>query len=484
MPAGNPDGGTQIGSTGIWAADYTIQPENGGLSVFAHEYGHDLGLPDHYDAATDNPVNWWTLMAQSRVRAASDLGIGTRPADLGVWDKLQLDWLDYEVAVAGQQKIFQLGPHEYNSKKAQAVAVVLPKKPVTSTYPSPVGTKQWWSGAGDDLSNTLSRQLALPAGSAQLTFKAAWNIEDCGTTPCDYAYVEVQDGAGAAWTSIPGNITKAVEKNGIDGDSDGYQDATFDLSAYAGKTVGLRFRYTTDGAAQGQNPDEPSGFFADEITVTAGGTTVFTDGAENGANGWTADGFSIVGASVTNLYDQFYLASYRTYASYDRYLRTGPYNFGFAPALPNKAEFFPYQTGLLVNYWDTSYTDNQTSLHPGGGLVLPIDSHPQAIYNLSGAPWRGRIQTYDAPFSLRKADSFTLHLNGTPSYVRGQAAQPLFDDTRSYWDSALPYVGVKTPGVGVRMRVVEQGATSMTVRLSTSKPVSPAATLRSARSGN
>ena len=29
-PAYNPDGGTQIGDTGIWVADYTIQPENGG----------------------------------------------------------------------------------------------------------------------------------------------------------------------------------------------------------------------------------------------------------------------------------------------------------------------------------------------------------------------------------------------------------------------------------------------------------------------
>ena len=45
-------GGTQIGNTGLWVADYTIQPENGGLSVFAHEYGHDLGLPDLYDTAT------------------------------------------------------------------------------------------------------------------------------------------------------------------------------------------------------------------------------------------------------------------------------------------------------------------------------------------------------------------------------------------------------------------------------------------------
>ena len=50
-PSFNKDGGTPVGTTGLWVADYTIQPENGGLSVFAHEYGHDLGLPDHYDTA-------------------------------------------------------------------------------------------------------------------------------------------------------------------------------------------------------------------------------------------------------------------------------------------------------------------------------------------------------------------------------------------------------------------------------------------------
>lgn len=34
-PAGNLIGGVQIGDTGIWVGDYTIQPENGGLGVFA-----------------------------------------------------------------------------------------------------------------------------------------------------------------------------------------------------------------------------------------------------------------------------------------------------------------------------------------------------------------------------------------------------------------------------------------------------------------
>ncbi|MGI8457604.1 MAG: immune inhibitor A domain-containing protein [Propionibacteriaceae bacterium] len=465
-PSTNPLGGTQIGDTGLWVGDYTIQPENGGLSVFAHEYGHDLGLPDHYDTAggPDNAVNWWTLMAQSRARKATDVGIGTRPADLGVWDKLQLGWLDYETAVAGQKKTFKLGPHEYNSSKPQGLVVVLPDKQVTTTLVTPAsGTKQWWSGSGNNLSSSLTRTVAVPSGSSQLSFKANYDIEE----GYDYAVLQVDDGSG--YQNVETSLSTVAANQGIDGSSGGaYVNGTADMSAFAGKSVTLRFRYVTDGGAAGNDLVAGNdGLFLDDIALKTGSTTVFSDGAENGANGWTADGFTAVGASITKAYDQFYLASNRTYESYDQYLRAGPYNFGF-PDTPDKVEFFPYQTGLLVNYWDTSFSDNNESVHPGGGLVLPIDSRPDTVYNLEGTPWRGRIQTYDAPFSRQKADSFTLHINGKPSYVRGKAAQPLFDDTRSYWRAEQPTVGVKTPGVGVTLRVTKQDNTSLTVRLGAS----------------
>ena len=95
------------------------------------------------------------------------------------------------------------------------------------------------------------------------------------------------------------------------------------------------------------------------------------------------------------------MASNRTYMAFDQYLQTGPYNFGF-PDRPNWVEHFPYQNGLLVSYWDTSFSDNNESQHPGQGEILPIDANPSAIYRLDGKPWRGRIQTYDAPFGARE----------------------------------------------------------------------------------
>ncbi len=463
-PTGNKDGGTQIGTTGLWVADYTIQPENGGVSVFTHEYSHDLGLPDHYDTvgpggASENGINFWSLMAQSRVSAKNDEGIGTRSADLDAWSKLQLGWLDYEIVLAGQNRTVDLGPHEYNSKKAQGLAVVLPKKPVTTQYGAPAaGNGQWWSGKGDDLNNTMSRQVTLGAAPAELTFQAKYDIEDCGPDPCDYAYVEVDDGTG--YKVIPGSITKAAEGNGIDGTSNGYVPATFDLSAFANKTVSLRFRYTTDGAAGGL------GFFADSIKVTAGGATVLESGAEASPEGWTLSGFTAVGASVTTMHDNFYLASHINYVSHDQYLKTGPYNFGFGNTKPDWVEHFPYQDGLLVWYWDTSQADNNTSVHPGEGLVLPVDAHPVPINNLAGGIWRPRVGGYDATFGLEKADTFTLHTNGQASLVRGQDAVSTFNDSKTYWFAEQPTAGVKVPNNRVNIKVLEREGTSMKVRVS------------------
>jgi immune inhibitor A len=468
-PATNKLGGTEVGDTGMWAGDYTIQPENGGLSVFTHEYGHDLGLPDHYDTVGgENGVAWWTLMAQDRLNAPEDQAIGTRPGDLSAWDKLQLGWLDYEIVPAGTRRTLVLGPHEFNSRRAQAVVMPLPPKSITTTFGPPAsGSLQWFSGQGDDLNTTLTRSVALGAGTSTLSMKARWNIEDCGPDPCDYAYVEVDPGTG--FRSIPGSITKPAEQNGIDGAQPTYISATFDLSSYAGRTVALRFRYQTDGAAQGNDPDLSwSGLQVDDLSLVSGGRTVFTDGAENGDNGWTVRGFRRVPASVTQSFANYYIASNRTFTSYDRWLRSGPYNFGF-PDRPNFVEHFSYTPGLLLSYWDTSQTDNNTSLHPGEGLILPVDAHPAPLYQITGAAWRPRVQVYDATFSRSRPPSMTLHVNGEPSYVRGQNATPVFDDRKSYWNEALPQSSVKVPNAGVRFRVLSQSGTSLRMRIVSTK---------------
>ena len=375
-----------------------------------------------------------------------------------------MGWFDYEIMLAGQRRTFELGPHEYNTEKPQGVVVVLPKKEIVTDLGAPYGGEwQWWSDSGDDIDHMMSRQVTLPAGSATLTFQARWNIEDCGPDPCDYAYVEVN--TGTAWTAIPGSITEPTEGNGIDGVAAAWTEANFDLSAYAGSTIGLRFRYRTDGAVQGQADDLPAGLFVDDILLTANDEVLLEDGAEGDDHGWTLDGFKAIGATETTLYDNYYIASHRQYVSFDKYLRTGPYNIGFLPDRPGWVEHFPYQDGLLIWYWDTVFGDNDVTVHPGQGEILPIDAHPRPIYNLQGLPWRGRIGLYDAPFALDRADTFTLHNNGSPSLIHGQRGESTFDDARLYWYSELPNVGVKVPNAGVRIRVLRQDGTSMRIRI-------------------
>ena len=464
-PAGNKLGGTQIGTTGLWVGDYTMQPENGGMSVFAHEYGHDLGLPDHYDTnGGDNGVEYWNLMAQSRLNGQGE-ALGTRAGDLGAWDKLQLGWLDYETTVANRATAVDLGPHEYNSAKPQAVAVVLPDKAVTTRFGAPfAGTKQFWSGSGDNLNTTMTAPLDLTRvrSGATLSMKARYDIE----ADYDYLYVQASTDGGATWTALDGTvggepfIRDASGTPALSGTQTAWTDVVVPLTALKGKRIQARLLYRTDGGVA------PIGFFADNLTVTLDGRVLGTDGAESVAGSIvTLGGFTRVGASATKLYDNYYLASNRSYVAQDTYLRTGPYNFGYLNTRPEFVEHFPYQPGLQVLYWDTSYGDNNTSQHAGHGLVLPIDAHPQAKFNLQGGAWRSRIQVYDGTFGLRKADSFTLHVNGQPSYVRGEAAQPVFDDSRTYWDPAIPLTGVLQPANGVRMRVLSQNGTSMRVAI-------------------
>ncbi|MDN5852128.1 MAG: immune inhibitor A [Actinomycetia bacterium] len=458
-PQGNPMGGSEIGDTGIWVGDYTMQPENGGVSVFVHEYGHDLGLPDLYDRfGGDNSVEFWSLMAQSRLAAKNDVGIGTRAGDLGAWEKLYLGWLDYAIMRPDQNRKVVLGPHEYNSRHAQGAVVVLPKKEKTTQLVEPAsGAKSWWSGAGDNLANTMTRNVTLPEGDATLEMQANWNIEDCGTTACDYAYVEVNDGSG--WAAIPGSITQDDEHNGIDGNSDGWVPATFDLSAYAGKEIGIRFRYQTDAAVGG------IGFFADDVSVTAGGETLFTSGAEDGDEGWTLNGFTSKGSSYTKLYDNYYIASHRDYVSFDKYLKSGPYNFGWQDTESRRSEHFPLQDGLLVSYWDTSQLDNDTSQHPGEGMILPIDANPRPRVRLDGEYWRSRVAGYDSTFSRERSDTLTLHVNGRANRLRGHRPKRTFKDNRKYWYAATPDAGVQVPNNGVNIKVQWQRGNRMKIRV-------------------
>ncbi|MEU5428192.1 immune inhibitor A domain-containing protein [Streptomyces olivoreticuli] len=465
-PANNKAGGTQIGDTGVWVGDYTMQPENGGLGVFAHEYGHDLGLPDEYDTTGkgESSVDYWSLMSSGSWLGTGKDSIGDLPGDMSAWDKLQLGWLNYDKAKAATKSTHKLGVAEYNTKDKQALVVDLPNKAVRTDVVKPAeGGKQWWGGQGDDLKNTLTRSVDLTGKSkAQLDLSGWWDIE----ANYDYLYAEVSTDGGADWTPLDGTADgKSITRDGGDrpaltGTSGAYKRLAYPLDAYAGKKIDLRFRYQTDGGTSGK------GFTADAISLTADGATLFTDGAEGDDNGWTANGFSRIGESFTKEYPQYYIAENRQYVSYDQTLKVGPYNFGWKSTKPGWVEHFPYQKGLLIWKWDTSQPDNNVGLHPGTGRILPVDAHPKAEKWADGSLMRNRFQAYDSTFSWFPAQGYTVHNDGVATRVKGKLGTPVFDDHKgSYYDESNPTGGVQVTDTNTRIRILTEALNGSTMTI-------------------
>ncbi|KOU29679.1 peptidase M14 [Streptomyces sp. WM6372] len=72
--------------------------------------------------------------------------------------------------------------------------------------------------------------------------------------------------------------------NSFTGSSDGWKQVTFDLSAYAGKTVEVSLSYVSDGGSGGR------GLFADDARVSVGGADQAVEGFETSLGAWTAQG--------------------------------------------------------------------------------------------------------------------------------------------------------------------------------------------------
>jgi immune inhibitor A len=247
-------GGTPIGDTGIWIGDYTTEPENGGLGVFAHEYGHDLGLPDLYDTSgntggAENNTAFWTLMSSgANIGDGGPAGIGDDPTDMSAWELFQLGWLEaqgegapfYDVYFPGDEGTTTLSRNvPATNEGPQATFVVLPDNSVTEQIGEPfAGESMFWSGSGDDLRNTMTKTGV--SGTA-FTAKVDYEIE----TDWDYAYLEASSDGGETWTSLDTNLSTDTDPhqqnqgNGITGFSEGWVDLTATLPA---GTDAVRFR--------------------------------------------------------------------------------------------------------------------------------------------------------------------------------------------------------------------------------------------------
>jgi hypothetical protein len=140
-------------------------------------------------------------------------------------------------------------------------------------------TKSW---LGTDLATTsdqrlISPAIVLPAGQTPLTlsFQSDLNLEPRSSGGCwDGGLLEISTNDGSSWTQVPGAqlLTDPYTGAANDGPANGlqvwcgtraYKKSVVDLNSYAGQTVRLRFRVSTDGSIG----LTPHGWYVDDIKV-------------------------------------------------------------------------------------------------------------------------------------------------------------------------------------------------------------------------
>jgi immune inhibitor A len=438
----------------IAASPYIIMPENGGMAVFAHEYGHNLGADDlyaYYGGETSS--GFWTLMNDSW----TGYPIAFEPPAMDPWHLDRWGWLDplvisdttqtYEFTL-GQASRFETTGAEYRGAKIE-----LPDGVLDQPVPVWQGDYYWWGGK-QNLANammTTKDPIAVTEGMT-LSFDLAYDIEDGGW---DFLWVMASPD-GENWVPLTNENTQCATDPEWIGPLYGFPDdlcaaglggfygrnpswpapdtQVFDLSAYAGMSGYLRFWYMTDWATTGFGP------FVDNIEV--GG---FSDDAESGDVKWEYQAPWERSDGTQTFTHNFYL----------QWRNVDPTSDNYDSALGEERwRFGPANTGLLVWYNNNNYTDAEIfyyleddfSYGPKG-RALVVDSHPEPDVNPYETPHGGlgaenanltsRGLMRDAPFSLLDTVDYTYTFPYkdyvTPTLYTGRPAVPSFHDALGYY---------------------------------------------------
>ncbi|MFS0774569.1 immune inhibitor A domain-containing protein [Neobacillus sp. 3P2-tot-E-2] len=440
------------------AYDYTIEPADGAAGVFAHEYGHDLGLPDEYDtiySGAGEPIEYWSIMSSGSW--AGDVA-GTEPTGFSPFAReflqasmLGSNWLT-GTTIDGN-KVTSKGTEilldQANSKGTNndAVRIDLPDKVTVINTPKD-GNFEYHGGKGDEADHTMVASVDLTAAStATLDFDAWYNIEE----DWDFAMVQISTDGGTSWKSLSTPNTRsslveggypAIKENlpGYTGSSNGWLHETINISEYAGQNIKLQFRSMSDWGANLE------GFFVDNIKVTANGSEVFFDGAE-GDSKFTFNGFKKDSGKTIGTH--YYLLEWRSHNGVDAglaHIRRG-------------ASLMSYNSGLVVWYVDETYGENWTGMHPGDGFLGVVDADQHTLSWSDKALASTRYQVHDAAFSLTKADNMFINYPGqftmTDNYTQ---LNPLFDDSVDYSNPGLVDSGRNVPKYGLKFRVIGESS--------------------------
>jgi immune inhibitor A len=175
-------------------------------------------------------------------------------------------------------------------RSPQTVRVSFKGTPTVSVVPTFAhsGAYMWWSNRADSSDTRLTRPFDLSrVTQATLTYWAWYHIENLW----DYGYVMVSTDDGATWTPLESSRTTTDDPHGnaygpgYTGDSEGWVQEAVDLTPYAGQQIQVRFEYITDDAVT-----QP-GLIIDDVSIPEIG---YTDDFENGAGGWTSEGWLLM----------------------------------------------------------------------------------------------------------------------------------------------------------------------------------------------
>ncbi len=413
---------------GVSALSYIMMPENAGIAVLAHEFGHNLGAIDLYtygDGQTS--AGFWTLMSDSWV----GYPLGFLPEAMDPMHLDQWGWLT-PLLVSDPAKVYSanLGQASHfpaATNLVRGVKIELPNGTLALPV-QPHGHYQWWGGQQNltDGGMTLKQPLHIPADGATLEFQTAYDTE----TGFDYFYVDASTNSGGSWQTL-------ARFNGTSSGFPNYQAQSLSLAAFTNRDTLLRFHYTTDNFITGAGP------FVDDIVVRAGGQVLLSDNAETDTGWWSyaAPWSRNSGQSAGGFTHNYYLQWRNTSPSggYDQALGDARFRFG------------PVNTGLLVWYQDDRYDDNSIANYltdapafgPKGKLLV-VAAHPEpyldpywvtrGVSNELGIVFsRGSMR--DAPFSRWPTVDF--HLKPPFAFqaadFAGRPAVPQFSDALGYY---------------------------------------------------
>ncbi|MCS1351889.1 immune inhibitor A [Mechercharimyces sp. CAU 1602] len=448
---------TDIPGTSLKAFDYMIQPEDGAPGVFAHEYAHNLGLPDMYDTAyggLGSPVGYWSLMSGGSW--AGEIA-GARPTGMDAWSRLYMqvtfggDWVDpieIDLEDLGRgvfdSKYYWLREASSTNATNKMVKVNLPDRTLAPPT-QPKEGESYFSTKGDNLNTKLTSPVIDLSGKTEvkLSFDSWREIE----TDYDYLYINVIDKATGEKTEVK------VYDDSTEGK---WVKEEIDLSAFAGKSVQIEFNYVTDGGLALE------AFYLDNIVVTADGSTVLEDNADDKAV-FTLDGFEKFNGDGIP-YPNYYLIEYRTHNGTDQGL--GEIRRG--------DNLMSYDPGLLVWYYDGRYgEDNRTSDHPGEGFIGVVDAHQRVHYwnNDKSTPADSRYQMIDAAFGKEKTKGVDLTNFGTLGDLKydGLKGTSSFYDYRDYSLKGAEDAGKILPRHGLKIKVLADFDSSAMIKISREK---------------